>query len=522
MVNVMKSIQLIPLEHKGEKRMLVKFPYDLELIAIVKKVADAKWSQTHKSWHVADTPEKIKEVVNAFKGLANVDTSIANEKIPFLRDRTPVKKAEVKVETGNGRQGETVNGNQLSVNGVKEKVISKQLAVGKEESSKFKVSGSKLEKEGQPLFDPERKGRVVMMEIVDEKKIILRFPFARAHVAKVKTLPYYQWHKEGRYWTFPYTANIKSEIENYFSRFGFEIECSFKKSKTKELKEKKNYTNDRKIPKEYLEILTLKRYSEKTINTYRKAFIDFINYFKTKDLDTITGDDIKDYLLYMIEKRKISASLQHIIINAIKFYYEKVLKLDKLPYITIERPFKEKTLPAVLSEEEVQKIISAIDNLKHKTLILTIYSAGLRISELINLKLADIDSKRKIVIIKEAKGKKDRYSLLSEKLLLYLRRYYKEYKPQKWLFEGQNGEQYSDSSIYNILYTACNKAGINKKISVHTLRHSFATHLLERGADLRYIQELLGHGSSKTTEIYTHITRKGMEQVKSPLDNLDI
>ena len=377
-------------------------------------------------------------------------------------------------------------------------------------------------KEGEPLFNPERKGRVVLMDIIDEKKIILRFPFAKAHVAKVKTLPYYQWHKEGKYWSFPYTANIQSEIENYFAQFGFEIECSYEKSKAKDLKEKKNYSNDRKIPAEYLEMLKIKRYSENTITTYKKAFSDYINYFQTRELNAITGDEIKDYLLYLIEKRKISASLQHTIINAIKFYYEKVLKLDKLPYITIERPFKEKPLPTVLSEEEIQRIINSIDNLKHKTIILTLYSAGLRIGELINLTKSDIDSKRKIIIIKEGKGKKDRYSLLSEKLLLYLRQYYKEYKPKKWLFEGATGEQYSYESCYKILQKACAKAKITKRVGLHTLRHSFATHMLERGCDLRYIQKLLGHGSSKTTEIYTHITRKGMDQLKSPLDNLDI
>jgi integrase/recombinase XerD len=140
----------------------------------------------------------------------------------------------------------------------------------------------------------------------------------------------------------------------------------------------------------------------------------------------------------------------------------------------------------------------------------------------VNLKISDIDSDRKAIIIRQAKGKKDRNSLLSDKLLIILREYFKIYKPKMWLFEGQYGEQYSDSSIQNILKQACQRIGIVKKVSVHTLRHSFATHLLERGTDLRYIQELLGHSSSKTTEIYTHITHKGMEKVKSPLDNLDL
>jgi len=199
-----------------------------------------------------------------------------------------------------------------------------------------------------------------------------------------------------------------------------------------------------------------------------------------------------------------------------------VLKREKLPYVYIDRPFKEKILPTVLSEEEVKQIINCVSNLKHKAILLTIYSAGLRISEAVNLKIADIDSKRKVIIIKDAKGKKDRNSLLSEKLLVVLREYFKQYKPKIWLFEGQFGGRYSDRSIQNVFRKACIDAKIMKKVSVHSLRHSFATHLLERGTDLRYIQELLGHSSSKTTEIYTHITRKGMEQVKSPLDNFEL
>ena len=224
----------------------------------------------------------------------------------------------------------------------------------------------------------------------------------------------------------------------------------------------------------------------------------------------------------MVEKRKVSSSFQNQVINAIKFYYEKVCGGKRLPYITIDRPFKEKVLPTVLSEEEVQRIINCVKNIKHKAILLTIYSAGLRISEVVNLKIADIDSKRKAIIIKGAKGKKDRNSILSDKLLINLRDYFKQYKPKVWLFEGQTGEQYSETSIQHIFRNACNDAGIMKKATVHTLRHSFATHLLERGTDLRYIQELLGHSSSKTTEIYTHITRKGMEQIKSPLDNFEI
>jgi integrase/recombinase XerD len=183
---------------------------------------------------------------------------------------------------------------------------------------------------------------------------------------------------------------------------------------------------------------------------------------------------------------------------------------------------KEKTLPSVLSSEEVIEILKATENIKHRAILMTIYSAGLRISESINLKIRDIDSNRMQIRVEQGKGKVDRYTLLSEKTLLILRQYFKEYRPKVWLFEGLiKGEQYSTRSIQNIFQAAVKKAGITKDVSVHTLRHSFATHLLENGTDLRYIQNLLGHANSKTTEIYTHITTKGFDQIKSPLDKLD-
>ena len=208
-------------------------------------------------------------------------------------------------------------------------------------------------------------------------------------------------------------------------------------------------------------------------------------------------------------------------INSIKFYYERVFGGKRKIYL-IERPRKENILPEVLSEEEVTAILKSISNLKHKSLIMTIYSGGLRISELINLKVKDIDSNRMQIRIQQSKGKKDRYTLLSKKTLITLRQYFAEYKPKVWLFEGESGGQYADSSIYNIFSKALKIAGITKKVSIHSLRHSFATHLLENGTDLRYIQSLLGHSSSKTTEIYTHITTKGFDQIKNPLDNLEI
>jgi integrase/recombinase XerD len=187
----------------------------------------------------------------------------------------------------------------------------------------------------------------------------------------------------------------------------------------------------------------------------------------------------------------------------------------------VHRPKNPKTLPNVLGKEEVKLILNVQHNLKHKAMLSLIYACGLRRSELLNLKPADVDSRRHILIIRQAKGRKDRIAPVSEKLIELLRQYYRAYKPQVWLFEGQTGgEKYSEKSLENVLKQAVQKAGINKPVSLHWLRHSYATHLLEGGTDLRYIQELLGHRSSKTTEIYTHVSTKNIQNIVSPFDTL--
>ncbi len=193
----------------------------------------------------------------------------------------------------------------------------------------------------------------------------------------------------------------------------------------------------------------------------------------------------------------------------------------------VDRPIREKTLPIVCSEEEIVALFKAVTNVKYRAILMTIYSAGLRISELINLRIKDIDSERMQIRVEQSKGKKDRYTLLSNRTLLILREYIKKERPHYYLFEGQESNavkpmKYSTTSISAILKAAVSKTTIKKKITVHTLRHSFATHLLERGTDIRYIQSLLGHESPKTTQIYTHITTKGFDQIISPLDALDL
>ncbi|WP_372950932.1 site-specific tyrosine recombinase/integron integrase [Mariniphaga sp.] len=273
------------------------------------------------------------------------------------------------------------------------------------------------------------------------------------------------------------------------------------------------------LPKGYSELLHQKRYSKNTIKTYSAYFKDFIYYFSELNLEKITSKEINDYLLNLIRKWDITISEQNQRINAIKFYYEKVLRKERHVY-EIERPRKEKLLPEILSKEEVGKILNATNNLKHKSIISVIYSCGLRRSEAINIKIADVDSKRMMIKINGAKGKKDRYVQLSEGLLKLLRQYYSEYKPKIWLFEGQKGGKYGAESISKLLKGAAFKAGIKKRVYPHMLRHSFATHQLEQGVDIRFIQEWLGHESLKTTQRYTHVSEHNFKNFKNPLDEL--
>jgi integrase/recombinase XerD len=265
--------------------------------------------------------------------------------------------------------------------------------------------------------------------------------------------------------------------------------------------------------------LQTKRYSENTLKTYSEALKSFLSFFKHKPIEEITNSDLVTYNYEFIIKNKLSASYQNQIINAIKLYFS-TLQDRKIEIDKIERPRKETHLPNVLSKEEVKAILNASTNLKHKAMLTVIYSCGLRRSELLNLKNTDIDSKRGVIVIRQAKGKKDRIVPLSEKVLVMLRDYYVVYKPSLWLFEGQNKGPYDERSLSNVLKQALAKTTIKKPVSLHWLRHSYATHLLENGTDLRHIQEILGHNSSKTTELYTHVSTKSLKNIKSPFDDL--
>jgi len=284
----------------------------------------------------------------------------------------------------------------------------------------------------------------------------------------------------------------------------------------KQFRNRKTVPCYRRCPEEYLQKLELKKYSINTARTYTGLFEGFINYYKDLSLLEIGEQEIRDYLSYQVALGR-SDSMLNQIINSIKFYYEVVLGMPNRFY-DMERPLKREKLPEVLSRDEAQRILNCTHNIKHRCMLATIYSAGLRIGELLNLRIKDIDSSRMMIRIEGAKGGKDRYSLLSKSLIQGLRKYYKLFKPIEYLFEGPQKKPYSSTSVRKILKRSCLKAGIRKRVYPHTLRHSFATHLLEQGTDLRSIQMLMGHDNLTTTEIYTHVANTTMNTIKNPLD----
>lgn len=266
--------------------------------------------------------------------------------------------------------------------------------------------------------------------------------------------------------------------------------------------------------------MKLWRYSPHTVKSYAHHLSQFLKYFKNGDVRQLTARQVQEYLLHLVETKRVSISYQNQAISAIRLLFEEVLHADPVEMRAIERPSPSHRLPGVLSPRQVSSVINAPRNLKHRALLNLIYSAGLRVGEVVRLRPSDIDSERMVVHVRSGKGRKDRQTLLSKKVLELLREYYRVYRPAQWLFEGPYHRPYSTRSVQAVFSRARDRARLPEHVSVHTLRHSFATHLLENGTDLRFIQALLGHESSRTTEIYTHVTSASLQRIVSPLDVL--
>lgn len=270
--------------------------------------------------------------------------------------------------------------------------------------------------------------------------------------------------------------------------------------------------------------LKLKAYSASTIRTYIGEMKQLLGLLKDIPADDLQTVHLKRYLLFCHEKLHLTENSLHSRMNALKYYYEQVLGREKF-FWEIPRPKKQLQLPHFFNQDEISAILNAADNVKHKTMLMLAYSSGLRVSEVVRIRTKDIDSSRMCILIQQAKGKKDRIVKLSPVLLVMLREYWTKYKPARdgVLFEGQyKGEPYSTRSLQLVLAAAKQKAGVLKPGSIHALRHSFATHLLDKGTDVTMIMKLLGHNDIKTTLRYLHVTNRDMLQIISPLDDLKL
>ena len=537
------------IELGGKYRIAIEFPHNQEIVSLLRQIPGVIWSLTIKAWHIPYSKAAFDQLITLFPEIEYPNKSSPAAKENEIRvlsapesthQEKPAKEVTIHVigrsiviklpknqldihfiksmrySRWDGRQFSWVvpnyPGNLDLINDYFKNRISEFI-----NHEEFVV---KISTDSQRTI---RKNQFLIIKTVSGR-LKLIFGFNKELGYHIKKMPFSNWDSRNKWWTIPFSERFLQEIKTIAVAHGFEIlyeeEEISAEAKVKRIS-RLDIANFRPCPDDYKRKLRELRYSPRTIKTYTGMFEEFINYYQKEDIQMIDEKMIIAFIQYLVIDRKVSTSYQNQSINAIKFYYEQLLG-GKRKFYFLERPRKEKKLPTVLNESEITNAINTVSNIKHKAIIMVTYSGGLRISETINLKIKDIDSKRMQIFVRNAKGGKDRYTLLSKKVLPVLRKYIMEYKPKEWLFEGVKGRQYSESSIGVIVKKAFKDAGIIKKASTHTLRHCFATHLLENGTDIRYIQALLGHESSKTTEIYTHITTKGFDQIVNPLDKLEI
>jgi len=546
-------IKVIKINHREQERLKLVFTYNTDISNKIRQIKNATWSKTHCAWHIPFTKEAIEELGKMFP---DVELPQLQEK----KDETIEQKTDASQssEIKTSIQSPKYDRNRIKVEVIGRKII---LKLPKNEADIKFINSLKYSRWDGHMFCWEIpnypgnldiindyfKDRIDELVIHDKydiginsetrtignnQLIIIKTKTGRLRLIfgfdndlrkLIKSYPYHSWDTKNKWWTIPFSEKYLNEIQSIALGRGMKVCYEEEPAGNKGLKRISAFDvpNYRECPEEMILKLQEIRYSEKTIKAYKGLFEEFINYYHKCDIKTIDEPHIINYLRFLVLERKVSTSYQNQAINAIKFYYEKVLGGQRKFYF-IDRPKKERTLPTVLNEEEVVRLFKSVDNLKHKCMLMIAYSAGLRLGEIVRLRILDIDRERMQIRVEQSKGKKDRYAKLSTKFLVTLDQYMEKYRPKDFVFEGAAGAEYSPSSLQNIIKEAAKKAGIQKHTTMHTLRHTYATHSLENGVDIRYIQSMMGHDSIKTTEIYTHITTKGFDQIKSPLDNLDI
>ena len=561
-------IKITKIIHRDEPKLKLDFAFDYQTISLIKQIDGSTWSRTHKAWLLPDTEDsvrRLKELIRQEDLMFDSDIDVKPDAITqkeLIRQEDLMFDKDIDVKPPIISQ--SVDKPFDEIQNVKIEVINRKILIKlpkNEDDIKFiktlryfKWSKNDYLWEvpdypgnldlirdffGKRIADIKIHNRIdiqpgnenarsiqadeVLMIKTRQGRVKIISAFNKELIAAIKEMPYNRWDAKNKWWTIPFSEIFIQRLTEVCEGQRLKVISEAESAGEEGVKRISplDIPNYRRAPESYKNKHIELRNSPNTIKNYISAFEEFINYFYRFDIDSITEPQILEFLRYLITERRVSISYQNISINAIKFYYEKVLKGQRKFYF-IDRPGKETILPDVLNIDEITAMIKATENIKHKLIIMFAYSSGLRLGEVVRLKLKDIDRQRMQVRVEQGKGRKDRYTKLSEKILPVLDKYLEEYKPEELIFNGEKGKPYSARSVQEVVKSIARKAGVAQKVTPKTLRHTFATHSLENGIDLRYIQSMMGHASSKTTEIYTHITTKGFENIKSPMDGLDI
>lgn len=513
----MKKIVLKRVTWHDRPCIAMVFAYDKELLAIAMKIPGVRYSGTNKFWCVDDSQRNISQIMDAFKGIAEID-------------HPGIELNDIQPEPGNTatRQIENLPDGDNQGNRVIRQVENDPVEDDPENNDFDDAKTESTTEKGKHHLSP-----VELRTDQSSKRLIIRFTgfYDQSWIDELKSYGRLRYDKTRKEFLLPLVQNTIDSLSDYFIERGIEVRVKKEKPGKEIIELRKTFGEEIRsrvlsdeagsaieFLKNYLEE---NRYSGRTIETYSASLELFFKYFNGKDPDEVTMDDLSGFMNDVIIKNDFSTSYQNQVVSAIKLYYEIAGK-GRINPINLQRPRRGRILPKVLSKEEVGRILNSGRNLKHKFLLWIIYSCGLRRSEVTNIKLDDLDRKRGIIHIREGKGGIDRIVPVSDKVWNKLDEYIRSYQPGQYLFEGQEGGRYSVESVYNVFKQALRRSGIRKDVGVHSLRHSYATHLHENGLDIRYIQELLGHKSTRTTEIYTHVSRRNLIAVRSPIEDLDI
>lgn len=561
-----KTIKVCKIEHKGDTRIALFFDYDFNIKECVKTLKGRRYSASKKCWHLPYS----KESYYAFKQLNipfTIDTGTTSESLSKSDDagifsteekqsaRSAAKtyqNADINIKHANVRWNNNYFILDFDYN-VENVVFVKSLkrcwwqAKNKVWVAKSTIQNLDKINEYFACFSEEEyleiyefirlKVEPVILQLYKTpqfpEKIVLKLKGFRADINFIKSLPNRFYDSEMKRWIIPAEPALIRRVKEHYEGQGVKIIDNLAQEDLHYTKQQFS-TKDRinrlveKFPIQYSPMITKvtdamlrEKYSFKTISNYVSKLVKFRKYQDDQTMDQLTIHDANSYLS-VLAKNDVSESLLNSVYSAIKLYYDKVAYVPSFDLQKMKRPRKGQYLPVILSRQEIDRMLGSVSNTKHLCMLYTLYGAGLRLGELLGLRVEDVLWDRMQMLVKGGKGKKDRMVMLSDTLKQLLERYFDEYQPEYWLFEGvKSGVAYSPRSVQNIVKQAAKNAGVRKKVTPHTLRHCFATHLMDGGLDSRFIQELLGHKDIKTTLIYTHVTNRSMSQITSPLDFLN-